>query len=54
MHTVIMGNVPLPEDLPPRLQQLIRGLITHDLAHRWGYKQVEAWLQGQEQDGWAE
>lgn len=40
------GKIKIPEDLPKELKQLLRGLLTLDPNKRWGYKEVEGWLEG--------
>ena len=40
-------RVPLDDDLDPRWATLLRGLLTRDPSHRWGYAQVQAWLRGE-------
>ena len=38
----------VPDDLPSELQTLIRGLITIDFVKRWGYAEVQRWLNGED------
>ncbi|MBL8929302.1 MAG: protein kinase [Kineosporiaceae bacterium] len=38
--------VPLDEDLDPRLQLLLRGLLTRSPGDRWGAAQVHEWVEG--------
>ena len=42
------GAINVPNDLPDALQTLIRGLITIDFAKRWGYDEVQRWLNGED------
>lgn len=45
---VLANGVPLPEDLPPALDLLFRGLLARDRMQRWQWEQVKAWLDGNE------
>lgn len=38
----------VPEDLPPRVRTLLRGLLTRDWTKRWGYEEVMRWIRGEE------
>lgn len=40
------GRIPIPDDFPPRLLILVKGLLTIEPSRRWGYKEVSDWLQG--------
>lgn len=40
------GKVKIPEDIPKELIQLLKGLLTLDPNKRWGYKEIEEWLEG--------
>jgi len=42
------GRVPIPDDLPKRLLLLIKGLLTIEPSKRWGYKEVNDWLEGKQ------
>lgn len=42
------GAIKVPDDLPKELQTLIRGLITIDFTKRWGYNEVQRWLNGED------
>lgn len=44
---IVMGEAPVPDDLHPDLNVLLRGLLTKDLSTRWQWKQVRAWLAGE-------
>ena len=44
---ILANGVPLPENIDPHLQLLLRGLLTRDRHHRWQWPEVEAWLAGQ-------
>jgi len=41
-------KIPIPTDCSPRLQQLLRGLLTKEIEDRWGHEQVSRWLNGEE------
>jgi len=41
------GRVDIPTDMPEDLKTLVKGLITIDYHHRWGYKEVQKWLAGE-------
>ncbi|WP_219339573.1 AAA domain-containing protein [Luteimonas salinisoli] len=43
---VLAHGVPLPEELPPELALLFRGLLAYDHHQRWQWREVEAWLAG--------
>ncbi|QDH71649.1 DUF4011 domain-containing protein [Lysobacter alkalisoli] len=43
---ILSHGVPLPDDLPPQLELLFRGLLAHDHHQRWQWREVEAWLAG--------
>ncbi len=45
---VMTNGAPVPEGLDPRLERLLRGLLTRDRHDRWGWPQVEMWLAGEE------
>ena len=47
VNLTVSGNVPIPDDLPADLAHLIKGLITVDYTQRWGYHEVQRWLQGE-------
>ena len=53
-----LQNVPLPQDIPEELKDLIIGLTYYDLTHRtekknpnrrWTYQEVDNWLKGKKQ-----
>lgn len=55
---IAMQQLPLPEDMPVDLQELIRGLTYVDVSHRndldnpnrrWTYAEVKKWLAGERQ-----
>lgn len=46
LHLVTRG-LQVPEDLPSEWQELLKGLLTRDPAQRWGWPQVERWLNGE-------
>jgi primosomal replication protein N'' len=43
---VVTNGAPIPEGLDPRLDLLLRGLLTIDRHQRWGWSQVQEWLEG--------
>lgn len=43
---VLASGVPLPDDLPPELSLLFRGLLARDRVQRWKWPEVQAWLEG--------
>jgi serine/threonine protein kinase len=47
MHVQSTG-VPIPDEYPPRLILLLRGLLTVDRSRRWQWAQVDAWLRGED------
>ena len=47
---VLANGVPLPNNLPPELEVLFRGLLARDRLHRWQWDQVKAWLVGKDVD----
>lgn len=47
MHVQSAG-VPIPDEYPPRLIVLLRGLLTVDRSRRWQWLQVDAWLRGED------
>lgn len=44
---VLTNGVPLPEDLDPSTDLLLRGLLASDRRQRWQWKEVQAWLAGE-------
>lgn len=40
------GSFPLPNNMPPRLKVLVKALIVPNPSDRAGFKEVEAWLKG--------
>jgi len=52
MHAIanltVTGAIAIPADLPKDLQTLVRGLITIDFTHRWGFAEVQRWLKGED------
>jgi len=40
-------GAPIPRGLDPRLELLLRGLLTVDRSQRWQWKEVRAWLDGE-------
>jgi len=43
---VLASGVTLPDDLPPELSLLFRGLLARDRMQRWRWTEVQAWLEG--------
>ena len=37
-------KIPIPQRINPRISQIIRGLIVKDRLDRWGYDEIEKWL----------
>lgn len=44
LYSTINKPLEIPSTVPPRLQQLIRGLTVKDRNNRWGYEEVSRWL----------
>ena len=44
---VLTNGVPLPENLDPSTELLLRGLLARDRRQRWQWKEVQAWLAGE-------
>jgi primosomal replication protein N'' len=44
--SVLTNGAPVPADLPPDVELLLRGLLTIDRRQRWGWEQVRIWLEG--------
>lgn len=47
MKVTLMDSVTIPNHIPPRLSQLIKGLTRKDRTIRWGYDEVKRWLNGE-------
>lgn len=43
----VRGVIPWPAGLSPAFETLLTGLTQADPANRWGYRQVEQWLDGE-------
>ncbi|WP_416769050.1 AAA domain-containing protein [Pseudomonas sp. RHF3.3-3] len=43
---VLANGVPIPDDLDPQLNLLLRGLLARDRHQRWQWPQVQDWLNG--------
>lgn len=41
------GTLPYPDDMPPQLLHLIRGLTVPNPAKRWGFAEFERWARGE-------
>ncbi|MCX7811539.1 MAG: protein kinase [Leptospiraceae bacterium] len=39
-------GIEIPESLPNKYKHLLKGLLTRDYEKRWGFEQVNEWLQG--------
>lgn len=46
-ETIMLSAVSVPEELPRRIQNLIRGLLLADPEDRWGEREVSLWLAGE-------
>ena len=44
---VLTNGVPVPQDLDPSLDLLLRGLLARDRRERWQWNEVRAWLAGE-------
>lgn len=44
LYRVTTQRVPIPQQISPAFQMLIKGLLTRDPQARWGSEQVMAWL----------
>jgi len=42
------GTIPIPVDMPKVIQNLVKGLITVDFTKRWGYEEIQRWLNGED------
>ncbi|PKL76349.1 MAG: hypothetical protein CVV27_10740 [Candidatus Melainabacteria bacterium HGW-Melainabacteria-1] len=47
MQTKTQGQLKLPGDMPERLRQLIRGLLTVRTDQRWSWAEIQRWLAGE-------
>jgi len=47
MRMKMDGRVEIPEDMPNEFKTLIKGLLVVNPAKRWGYKEVQKWLNGE-------
>ncbi|MCS7241288.1 AAA domain-containing protein [Candidatus Caldatribacterium sp.] len=45
---LVTRPITISKDFPPRLQALLRGLLTRDTAQRLGYEAILRWIQGEE------
>lgn len=45
---VLASGVDIPTTLDPRLQLLLRGLLTKDHHRRWQWSEVQAWINGED------
>ena len=43
---VISSDIPLPSELAPEIDHLLRGLIVRDRSIRWAWPEVNSWLEG--------
>ncbi len=41
------GDLPYPDDLPPEMLTLLRGLTIVDPAKRWGFEEIKSWYRGE-------
>lgn len=44
--SILTNGAPIPEDLDPRVDLLLSGLLAADRRLRWGWDQVQSWLAG--------
>jgi len=44
---VLTNGVPIPQDLDPSLDLLLRGLLARDRRERWQWNEVRSWLAGE-------
>ena len=44
--SILTNGAPIPDDLHPRVDLLLRGLLAADRRLRWGWDQVQEWLSG--------
>ncbi|SDF40251.1 Protein of unknown function [Bradyrhizobium brasilense] len=44
---ILTNGVHLPENLDERINTLLRGLLARDRRQRWQWKEVQAWLRGE-------
>jgi primosomal replication protein N'' len=44
---ILTNGVPVPENLDPATELLLRGLLARDRRQRWQWKEVQAWLAGE-------
>jgi len=42
------GQIPFPDDMPPRIKTLISGLMVITEDKRWGYDECTRWLKGED------
>ncbi|PMQ01338.1 MAG: hypothetical protein CBR30_06700 [Dictyoglomus sp. NZ13-RE01] len=47
MRMKMEGRVEIPEDMPNEFKTLVKGLLVVNPAKRWGYKEVQKWLNGE-------
>ena len=47
LRLMFEGQPPLPNEMEEDLQTLIKGLTTRDYKKRWGYEEVQKWLNGE-------
>ncbi|WP_116811556.1 AAA domain-containing protein [Steroidobacter cummioxidans] len=43
---VLTNGAPIPDNIDPRLQLLLRGLLARDRRERWGWAEITRWLAG--------
>ena len=44
---IVTNGAPIPSELNPRVELLLRGLLARDRHARWGWPQVRDWLDGE-------
>jgi serine/threonine protein kinase len=50
-YMIMEGNIGFPSNMPADYKTLIQGLLKPNRNERWGDKQVQQWLEGQQQQG---
>ncbi len=46
--SVLTNGPPIPHDLAPEVDTLLRGLLAPDRRQRWGWNEVRSWLAGEQ------
>ncbi len=45
-------GIEIPKTIPQKYQVLLKGLLTRDYEKRWGYNQIQDWLEGKNVDSY--